>query len=143
MTWSPEGNLLFGVFRKKGHQLKYVKKASTHTPGTRSMIPSGVLDRIEKLTSQIPSLHSEGVEKVYPDHVNALRKSGLAPPKLPKMGDLWKMQDEKLDMKNEKEPDINRRKNRNFYFCVAYSRYLSLSIHRVINRLKNITIYPG
>ena len=34
MSWSHEGDLQFGVFRKKGQQLKYVGKESTHTPGT-------------------------------------------------------------------------------------------------------------
>ena len=32
-------------------------------------------------------------------------------------------QDEKLDIENEKEPDINKKKNRKVYFCVDYSRY--------------------
>ena len=36
----------------------------------------------------------------------------------------------------EKEPDVKKKKNRNVYFCVAYSRYFSTSIHRVINRMK-------
>ena len=26
MSWSPEGDMQFGVFRKRGHQLKYVGK---------------------------------------------------------------------------------------------------------------------
>ena len=39
-------------------------------------------------------------------------------------------------MGNEKEPDVNKKKSRNVYFCVAYSRYFSASIHRVINRIK-------
>ena len=34
MSWSPEGNLQFSVFREKGQQLKCVGKESTHTPGT-------------------------------------------------------------------------------------------------------------
>ena len=46
------------------------------------------------------------------------------------------MQDENLEIENEKEPDVNKNINRNFYFCVAYSRYISTSIHRVINELK-------
>ena len=53
------------------------------------------------------------------------------------MGELWKMQDEKTENENEKEPDVNKKKNRNVYFCVAYSQYFSTSIHRVINGLKN------
>ena len=68
--------------------------------------------------------------------MNALRKAGLAPPDFPTMGDLWKMQDEKLEIENEKEPGVKKKKNKNVYFCVAYSRYFSTSIHRVINGLK-------
>ena len=45
-----------------------------------------------------------------PEHANALRKAGLAPPDFPTVGDLWKMQDEKLDIENEKEPDVNKKK---------------------------------
>ena len=56
MSWSPEGGLQFGVFRNKGQQLKYVGKESTHTPGTLRTIPSGVFNRLAKLTSRKPSV---------------------------------------------------------------------------------------
>ena len=39
-------------------------------------------------------------------------------------------------MRKEKEQDVSVKKNRNVYFCVAYSRYFSTAIHRVIDRLK-------
>ena len=120
------------------HFYQYVGKESTHTPGNLRAIPSGVFKRLAKLTSRKPSLNSEGVEKVYPDHANALRKAGLAPPAFPIMGDLWKTQDEKLEIESKKEPDVNKNKNRNVYFCVAYSRVFSTSIHRVINGLKKV-----
>ena len=41
-----------------------------------------------------------------------------------------------MDIENDKEPDVNKKKNRNVYFFVAYSRYFSTSIHRVVNELK-------
>ena len=50
------------------------------------------------------------------------------------MGDLWRNQDKKVEI--EKERDISEKKNRNVYFCVAYSHYFSTSIHRVVDRLK-------
>ena len=50
MKWTPEGELNFSVFRKAGQQLKYVGKESTHTPGTLRAIPSGVVNRLAKLT---------------------------------------------------------------------------------------------
>ena len=87
-NWSPEGDLQFGVFRKKGQKLKYVGKESTHTPGTLRATPSGVLNRLAKITSRKPSNNSEAVGKIYPDHANALRKAGLTPTNFLTMGDL-------------------------------------------------------
>ena len=107
---------------------------STHTPRTLRAIPSGVLNRLAKLNLGKPSIHSEAVDRLYPNHANALRKAGLAPPNFPTIGYLWRKQDEKVD--TEKEQDARKNKNRNVYYCVAYSRYFSTSINRVINRLK-------
>ena len=135
MSWSPEEDMQFEVFRKKERQLKYVGQESTHTPGTLCTIPSGVLNRLTKITSRNPSIHSESVDNIYPNHVNALRKAGLEPPIFPTMGYLWGKQDESID--SEKERDVSKKKNRNFYFCVVYSRYFSTSIYRMINRPKN------
>ena len=83
MSCSPEGDLQFGVSRKKGQQLKYVGQESPHTPGTLRTIPSRVLNLLAKLTSRSPSIHAEAVDKIHPTHANALRKSGLAPPVFP------------------------------------------------------------
>ena len=99
------------------------------------MIPSGVLNRLAKLTSRNPSIHDEVVENMYPDHAKNFRKAGLAPPVFPSMGDLWRKQYENMDI--EKEQDISKKKNRNVYFCVAYSLHFSTSIHRVIDRIKS------
>ena len=98
MSWSPEWDFKFGVFRKRGQQLKYVGKESTHIPGTIRTIPSGVLNYLSKLTSGKPSIHSEGVDKIYPDNANALRTAGLAPTNFPIMGYLWSNQDDKLNI---------------------------------------------
>ena len=86
MSWSPEGDLKFGVFRKIVQQLRYVGRESTHTPGTLRAIPSGVLNRLAKLTSRNPSIKAEAVDKIYPAHANAIRKAVLAPPVFPTMG---------------------------------------------------------
>ena len=101
ISWSFEGDLQFGVFRKKGQQLKYVGKESTHTHGNLRAIPSGFLNRLDKLTSIKTSIYSEGVDKIYPNHTKALRKAGLAPPNFPTMGYLWSKQYEKIDIKKK------------------------------------------
>ena len=99
------------MFRKKVQQLKYVRKESIHTPGTLRVIPLGVPNRLAKLTSRKTSFNSEGVDKIYPDHANTLRKAGLSPPNFPTMGDFWSKQDERSYI--EKEPDVRKKKNRN------------------------------
>ena len=75
MSCSPEMDFQFGLFWEKGQQLEYVGKGSTHTPGTLRVIPSIVLNHLAKLSSRKPTFHSERVKNVYPDHVNALRKT--------------------------------------------------------------------
>ena len=117
MSWFPEGDLQFGIFRKKGQKLKYVGKESTHTPGTLRAIPSRVLNRLAKLTSRKPSIQAEAVDTIYPAHANSLRKAGLSPPVSPKTGELWEKQDDKVE--KNKERDVSVKKNRNVYFCVA------------------------
>ena len=46
VIWSSGGGLKFVIFRKKGYNLKYVKKCGTHRSGTLCTIPSGVLNRL-------------------------------------------------------------------------------------------------
>ena len=77
-------------------------KCQKLSPGNLRTIPSGVMNRLAILTSQKPSLNSEGLDKVYPDHTNDLHEVGLAPPNFPTTVSLWKIQDEKLDIENEK-----------------------------------------
>ena len=88
VSWYPEGDLQFGIFRKKRQQLKYVGKESTHTPGILRAIPSVLLNHLAKLTSRKPSIQVEAVDTIYPAHANALRKTGLAPPVFLTMGEL-------------------------------------------------------
>ena len=87
MSWFLEGDVQFGVFRKKGQQLNYTGMGSANKPGNICAIPSGVFNILAKLTFTKTFLHSEGVDKIYPDHVDALREAGLATPNLPKMGE--------------------------------------------------------
>ena len=91
-------------------------------PHTRTIhtIPSGVFNPLAKLTSRMPSIQAAAVDPIYLAHANALRKAGRAPSVSPTMGELWEKQDEKLE--KNKERDVSVKKNRNVYFCVAYSR---------------------
>ena len=110
ISWYPNRDLQFLVLRKKGHQLRYIGKGSTHTPGTLCTVPLGVINCLEKLTLCKPIFHSERVENVYRDHMEALREVGLIPPIFLKMGELWKVQDEKMDIEKKREPGVNKKK---------------------------------
>ena len=88
ISWYPEGDLQIRIFRNKGQKLKDVGNESTHTPGNLCAIPSGVLNRLAKLTSRKPSTQAEAVDTIYPDHAKALCKEGLAPPVFSTMGEL-------------------------------------------------------
>ena len=50
MSWYPEGDMEFGLFRKKGQQLKYIGKGSNHTPGNLRVIALGIINRLSKTT---------------------------------------------------------------------------------------------
>ena len=52
------------------------------------------------------------------------------------------MQDEKLEIENEKEPNVNKKKKRNDYFCVAYSYYFPTSIYGMLWRIGVALLIP-
>ena len=111
---------------------KYIGKESTHTPGTLSAVSLGVQNLLTKLTSQTPKYNSKRIEYVYPSHAKALLEAGPESSIFITMGYLWKYLDKQMDRDKRNDPTTDRKKNRNVYFCDAYSHYLSASIHRVI-----------
>ena len=51
-----------------------------------NIIPSGVFNRLENITSRKPPIQAAAVDTIYPAHANALRKASLAPSVFPTMG---------------------------------------------------------
>ena len=51
--------------------------ASTHTKACRKSVPHGVIRRLSLLTSKLPENENLTIEKLYPDHAEALNKAGL------------------------------------------------------------------
>ena len=77
MSLSPKRDAQFGLFQKKGHQLKCVNKGSTYTTGTLCAILSGVLNGLAKLTLRKPIFNSKRMDSVYSNHVNALHETSI------------------------------------------------------------------
>ena len=102
-------------------------------------ITSGILNRLAKLTSQKPFIHSEGVDKIYPNHAYALRKAGLAPHNFPTMVDLWSKQGEKVDI--EKEPDVNKKKHKCILLCFLLTLFFYVYHQGDIQAKNNFNLF--
>ena len=76
------------------------------------MLP-GVDKEFQKPSLNMSTVTPTPVINIYKVKVyaNYIHKAGLAPHNLPTMGDLWRKQDEKVDMENER--DVSKKKNRN------------------------------
>ena len=96
-----------------------------------------------KITSRKLDFRSKRVDSVYTGHANSLFEAGLVPSTILTIEEICKYRDEKIDCDKKKDPTADRNKNRNINFCVAYSRYFSVSIHRVIHGIKNHIISHG
>ena len=77
---------------------------------------SRVLNRLGKITSRNPDLHSKWVDLVYPNQANSLHKDGLAPSISLIMGGFWGKKDEIMDCGKDNAPDTYKKKNRNVKF---------------------------
>lgn len=62
---------------KPNQELKYVNSTSQHTLSCLSSIPSGVVDRLTKLTTLTSENADARISEIYPDHFEALRKAQL------------------------------------------------------------------
>ena len=80
--------LKFRVHLKPNQKLKYLNHDSTHSPSTFRAIPSGVLNRLSKLTSKSQSLKGIKLDEAYPHHARALRIAGIAPKIFPTFKEL-------------------------------------------------------
>ena len=100
----------------------------TRTTGTLRTFPSGFLNHLAKTTSRRTSFHSEELDKICPDHANALRKAELVPPIFLTIGELWKNKYEKIDIENKQEPDFNKKKKKMSIFHFIFTPFFYLYI---------------
>ena len=70
---------------KENQKLKYLNSDSTHAKCCLKAIPHGIFGRLAKLTSTSRSKLETRIDKLYPNHTNALEIAGLAPKKYPKL----------------------------------------------------------
>ena len=121
------------IIQEKIQKLKYVSKGSTHIPSILRAISPGVLNRFEILprTNSIFILKGWTMSNLATEmsSVRWVYRLHLSNNRIIMESSIWKTY-----IVNEKEPEVNKKENRNIYFCVAYSHFLSKSIHRVTNK---------
>eukprot|EP00957_Ditylum_brightwellii_P043466 3295736-Ditylum_brightwellii.AAC.1 len=65
------------------------------------------------------SLKETRVDEIYPEHVEALHKAGLAPEVFLMFGEIWEKDDGRLTRKKKKQRD-----SRTIYFVIGYSQFI-------------------
>eukprot|EP00957_Ditylum_brightwellii_P194372 14803385-Ditylum_brightwellii.AAC.1 len=77
------------------------------------------------------SLKETRVDEIYPEHVEALRKAGLAPKVFPTFGEMWEKDDGRLTRKKKKQRD-----SRTIYFMIGYSQLIrDMGIPKLLKQL--------
>eukprot|EP00957_Ditylum_brightwellii_P123113 9386855-Ditylum_brightwellii.AAC.1 len=91
MRWHEKSReMRFSVFWNPNQALKYVDKASVHRPTTFKSIVSGGFTYLARLTLNIAANENAQIDKLYPDHDEALFIADLSPPTdFPMFQELW------------------------------------------------------
>eukprot|EP00957_Ditylum_brightwellii_P092966 7078808-Ditylum_brightwellii.AAC.1 len=83
------GFLQFGVYHKEGQAIKYVDCSSYHRPCTFKSIASGVYLYLGRLTSKMVENGEKQLDKIYPEHAEALLAAELEPVEFLTLDKIW------------------------------------------------------
>ena len=100
---------------------------------TFSLIPSGVLNRLARLTTRMPENEHTPLDKLYPAHADALQRAGRAQKEYPTLGAAL----DTLAAKQAPERGKRKSKSRQTYFCIKVSDAWEIPIHVALQELQN------
>jgi len=83
LVWATNGNLQFRVHLKPNQQLKHLNACSIHTKACFKAIPSGVHKRLPQQTTITETNKNLPLDKIRPQHVQALQHAGPVTKKVP------------------------------------------------------------
>eukprot|EP00957_Ditylum_brightwellii_P113515 8655266-Ditylum_brightwellii.AAC.1 len=89
MMWDNMRFLQFGVYNKEGQAIKHVDHSSCHRPGTFKSIALGVYLRLGRLTSKTTENEEKQLDKIYPEHAEALLAAELDPVEFLTLDKIW------------------------------------------------------
>ena len=73
--WNSDRELEFRVHWKTKQKLNYLNKGITHTNATFGAIPSGIFNRLAKITSRTNKNSQMRIDEKYQGHAKALEKT--------------------------------------------------------------------
>ena len=94
-----------------------MKKVITHTNATFNKIPSGIFNKITKITSSLKNNAQMIIDNKHQVHAKALTKAGVAPKIYLTLNEIWK----KADAYTKRGRRSGGRVL-NMYFCIAFSK---------------------
>jgi len=126
------------VHLKLNQQLKCLNADGIHTKACFKAIPSGVYKRLSKLTTITETNKNLPIDKIYPQHFQALQHAGLVTKKVPTLIEQLQHNKKANALKQAKDNSNNERnRRRTTYFCIGYSNIWSKPVHSIIKSIKD------
>eukprot|EP00957_Ditylum_brightwellii_P181742 13845328-Ditylum_brightwellii.AAC.1 len=89
MMWDNMGFLRFGVYHKEGQAINYVDHSSCHRSCTFKSIALGVYLQLGRLTSKTTENGKKRLNKIHPEHAEALLAAELEPVEFLALHKIW------------------------------------------------------
>jgi hypothetical protein len=107
-----------------------------HTDACFAAIPTGVMKRLESLTTRTKKSELTRMDELYPAHAKALKKANLAPDIFPTLGKILNNQQMDPTVVNVKEKK-NNQDMRTVQFCLGMSKWWNNPVHTILKELRN------
>lgn len=130
LNWDDQGYLTCSGFKKTGQEIEYLHAESLHSPGSIKGIRKSVEKRLGRLVldGDRETLDKK-FDEIYPEHAEKILKAGLG-----QRSDFRSIREiQREDMDQQRCRSV-KRKNRNTYFCINYSKFFSKPIHAIIEK---------
>jgi len=126
------------VHLKPNQQLKFLNTDKIHTKACFKAIPSGVYKRLSKLTTITETKNNLPLDKIYPQHFQALQQAGLVTKRIPTLTKQLQHNEEAKALKQAKGHSNNEHNRRRITcFCIGYSNICYKPVHSIVKTIKD------
>ena len=111
-----------------------MKKVITHTNATFNKIPSGIFNKITKITSSLKNNAQMIIDNKHQVHAKALTKAGVAPKIYLTLNEIWKKADASKLSNDAKREKISGGRGCNTYFYIGFSKIFQEDIYNMVSK---------